>query len=87
MLCILGKEPDVQKAVLNTHDQNTKNLNSAKTGILRKKLENLINFCKKKSISIISNPFNTHTSTTIINNYILEAQLIYENMISLDDIT
>lgn len=87
ILCVLGKELNVQNTIIEIHEQNIKDMTDPyQKELSRKKLQNLILFCKKKSQSIINLPFNTHTSSSIIQNFILEAKLVYENMISVDDV-
>jgi hypothetical protein len=87
LLCILGKELDVQNTIIQINENNIKDIDDQyQKDVLRKKLHNLINFCKKKGQSIIQLPFNTHTSSSIIQNFVLEAKLVYENMITVDDV-
>lgn len=83
ILVIIGKELQVQKSVRKIQIEKCPT-DTIEGKHLLNKLNNLIKFCSKHSETLIQQPYNVHNSQSIIENYILNAILVYENMVDVD---
>jgi hypothetical protein len=79
ILVIIGREPEIQKRVLEPQNSYPFENEKSKSDVMDK-LNLLIKICSESHNLLILAPYNTHNSATIVRKFVFDCTLIYERM-------